>query len=174
MLQEHLKAWSDKVLGTTHTFRLGRMDALWTQRYAVAVDDLNPLYFDAELARSKGYANMLVPPNYLATLRDEQTPGPIESDLLADGTRPDGRPDVPGLQIMGGGQELEFIEPVCCGEDIVGVKSIEAISLKEGRSGQIVTVQEVIRYSTDEGVEKLILRNNMLYRVVDLAEATDE
>ncbi len=166
MLDDHLKTWSDKVLGHKRSFRVGIIDPLWTQRYAVAVNDLNPLYFNEDYARKQGYSGIIAPPNYLATLRDDQVAGPLEAELLTDGTRPDGRPDVPGLQIMGGGQELEFHAPIYCGVEIFGEKSIVKIDMQQGRSGPMVIVEEEIRYWDMGKNLKLILKNRSLYRVV--------
>src|SRR5690606_17949842 len=121
-MKELLERWRDSVLNKTRSFRVGPISTLWAQRYAVAVDDLNPLYFSLDAAKAAGHPALLAPPNYITTLRDEQEAGPFESDLLTDGTRPDGRPDVPGLVVMGGGQDVNFHAPVYCGDVIVGEK----------------------------------------------------
>ena len=103
MLHEHLAAWSAKVLGKKKSFGLGVIDALWAQRYAVSVDDLDPLYFDEAYAREHGYEGHHRAAELPGDLKqDNQDAGPPKAELLADGTRPDGRPDIPGLQIMGG------------------------------------------------------------------------
>jgi acyl dehydratase len=173
MLSDHLEKWSEKVLGKVTSFTLGMIDPLWSQRYAAAIDDLDPLYFDDAYAREHGYKGIIAPPNYLATLRGDQGPGPFESELLEDGTHPDGRPEVPGLQIMGGGQELDFRAPVYCGERIFGEKRIASIEQQQGRQGQMVIVAEEIRYRNEEGEEKLVMRNRSLYRFVNQGASDD-
>lgn len=162
-----LAQWAKRVVGRTEVFCLGPMEPLWTQRYAMAVNDLNPVYFDDQLARDIGLKGMVVPPNYLATLRSAPRAGPAEDDLLEDGTPEDGRPELPGLQIMGGGQHLQWLEHVYCGEIIWGEKTIKSIDTREGKSGPMVIVQEEIIYRTDAAVTKLILTNKSLYRVVN-------
>ena len=81
-MRPELQRWADTVIGRTEHFSIGVVDPLWSQRYAAAIDDMNPLYFDEVYARSHGYRGIIAPPNYLATLRGAQEFGPAESELL--------------------------------------------------------------------------------------------
>lgn len=170
-LELHLDAWRDKVLGKTRRFSVGLIDPLWACRYAVAIDDLNPLYFDAVFAQANGYRGAIAPPNYLTTMRDDASFGPSEAEMQVDGLPNKAGPEVPGLAAMGGGQEIEFHAPVYCGENIEGEKGIVRIDRQTGRSGEMVVVEEEIRYRNDAGEAKVTLRNTVLYRVLQ-QEAT--
>jgi len=161
-----IQAWRERVVDKISSFSLGRIDPLWTQRYAMAVDDLDPVYFDRQAAQQRGYQDIIAPPNYLATLRAEPQAGPAEGDLLADGTSPDGRPDMPGLQIMGGGQSIELLNPVYCGEEIHCEKKVKSITKREGKQGVMVIVEEELTYRNSEDVIKMILLNRSIYRYV--------
>lgn len=162
-----LDAWREKALNQPRTILVGKIDQLWAQRYAVAIDDLNPLYFDLEAAAAAGHPTLIAPPNYITTLRDEQQPGPVEAELLPDGTRRDTRPEVPGLVVMGGGQEITFHAPVYCGEAILAEKETVDIGTREGRSGEMIVVVEEVRYRNDAGERKVTLRNTALYRLIE-------
>jgi len=161
-----IEEWRERVVGLVASFDLGRIDPLWTQRYAVAVDDLDPVYFDRQAAQQRGLKDIIAPPNYLATLRTAPQPGPTEGDLLEDGTSPDGRPDLPGLQIMGGGQSIEFVEPVYCGEEIRCDKKVKSITKREGKQGVMVIVEEELVYRNIDSNIKMILLNRAIYRYV--------
>ena len=161
-----IQAWRERVVDQVTSFDLGRIDPLWTQRYAMAVDDLDPVYFDRQAAQQRGYKDIIAPLNYLATLRADPQPGPAEADLLQDGTSPDGRPDVPGLQIMGGGQSIDLVEPVYCGEDIHCDKKVKSITKREGKQGVMVIVEEELIYRNSESAIKMILLNRSIYRYV--------
>lgn len=165
-LDEQLAAWRDKVVGQRRAFTVGMIDPLWSQRYAAAIDDLNPLYFDRAYAVQHGYRDMLAPPNYLTTMRDDATYGPVESAMQEDGLPGKSGPDVPGLAAMGGGQEIEFHDPVYCGERIVGDKGVIRVEQQTTRSGQMVVVVEEIQYRNDANERKVTLRNTVLYRVL--------
>lgn len=166
MTDEQLQAWRESVLGQVKSFRVGHIDALWTQRYAIAIDDLDPLYFDHDYAQRHGYAAIVAPPNYLTTIRDEVSPGPLDSQLRADGLAVSSAPPIPGLAVMGGGQAIVFHEPVYCGDEIVAEKEIVKIAPQQGRSGPMVVVAEEIRYRTVAGQPKLTLTNTVLYRLL--------
>ena len=170
MDEKTLQNWADNVVGKVTSFRVGMIDHLWTQRYAIAVDDLDPAYFDDEAARERGLKGMIAPPNYLATLRSEPAAGPAEDQLLPDGMSPDSRPDVPGLQIMGGGQSLEFHEPVYCGETIFGEKKVKSITKREGKSGPLVIVEEEIIYKDNHATKIMTLLNRSIYRPIAQAD----
>lgn len=157
-----LRQWADRMLDKPETFTVGIIDALWAQRYAVAVDDPNPIYFDADHARRLGYKGIVAPPNYIATLRGDQTAGPVEGDLLPDGMAPSARPPLENLLGMGGGQSLHFHAPVYCGEFIVGERTLTGVSQKEGRSGPLVVIEEKFHYATRDDEAKLTLFNTLL------------
>ena len=173
MDENTLKKWADDVVGKVSTFRVGVIDPLWTQRYAIAIDDLDPVYFDDEAARERGLKGMIAPPNYLATIRAEPSAGPAQGELLADGMSPDSRPDVPGLQIMGGGQSLQFHEPVYCAEKVFGEKKISSITRREGKSGPLIIVEEEIIYRNDQGTKLMTLLNRSIYRPIPQAAKHD-
>lgn len=157
-----LREWADRALDRPERFVIGAIDPLWTQRYAIAIDDLNPINFDADHARHLGYKGLVAPPNYIATLRGDQTPGPADGELLADGMAPSARPPLANLLGMGGGQRLHFHAPVYCGEFIVGERTLAGVSQKNGKSGPLVIIEEKLHYATREGEAKLTLYNTLL------------
>ena len=69
-----------------------KITAKEAQRYAQAVGDLNPLYFDEEAARAAGYRTLVAPPTFL----DHVVVPAAASDLRVDGLfrNPDG-PSLP-------------------------------------------------------------------------------
>ena len=157
-----LRHWADRVLDKPEKFTVGIIDALWAQRYAIAVDDLNPVYFDKDHARRLGYKDIVAPPNYIATLRGDQRAGPADGELLADGMAPSARPPLPELLGMGGGQALHFHAPVYCGEFIIGERAVVGVTQKEGRTGPLVIIEEKLNYATSDGEAKLTLHNTLL------------
>src|SRR6202012_1336062 len=93
------------------------------QRWAAAVKDRNPLYFDADFARAHGYRDVVMPPMYLSHV----TLGVADLDAL----RPDGIPGGGGpndLQLpdcprrMAGGENITFRPPVYDGDVLPSVR----------------------------------------------------
>ena len=75
-----------KVVGT----RSGVVFEKEAQRFAAAVGDLNPIYFDDEAAKAQGYKGIVAPPMFLP-----QVPGGVTrvdqltvDGLAASGNRP--------------------------------------------------------------------------------------
>jgi len=73
---------------------------------------------------------------------------------------------MPGLQIMGGGQSIELLNPVYCGEEIHCEKKVKSITKREGKQGVMVIVEEELTYRNSEDVIKMILLNRSIYRYV--------
>ena len=121
------------------------------QRWAAALKDRNPLYFDAEFARAHGYRDVVMPPMYIGSV----TTGVADLDTL----RPDGIPGRgPGEvslprapRIMGGGDSIRFYEPVYDGDVLTSVRVLDSIEEKHGRSGPFVLVTTRTTYIRQDG-----------------------
>lgn len=110
------------------------------QRWAVAVGDENPLWFDPEYARANGYRDVICPPLYLQYAILGVTP--------LSGLRPDGSsgavsgslafPKAP--RRMAGGESFTFHQPAYHGDEIEMVRTIESITERDGRSGRFILV----------------------------------
>jgi len=116
---------------------LGVVDALLIRRYAVAINDPNPLYSDVEAAHAAGYDDIVAPPNLLSAIVD-WGPGVFEDALKPDGTA--GMGDTQGLRIMGAGEEMQFLKPVVAGARIFAEEAVESVEVKHGKSGPLVFV----------------------------------
>jgi acyl dehydratase len=131
----------------------GRVVKKEFQRWAAAVDDRNPLYFDDDFARAHGYREAVMPPLYLPHV----TLGVVDLDRL----RPDGIPGGSGTSAliplprcprwMAGGESTTFHEPVYDGDEITSVRTVSSIEEKHGRSGAFVVITSATRYQRQDG-----------------------
>jgi acyl dehydratase len=127
-------------VGTVAATASGEVNRREWQRWAVAVKDHNPLWFDADVARAAGYDDVVAPPLYVQYAVLGVTP--------LDGLRPDGSsgavsgnlafPDAP--RRMAGGESTTFHLPCYHRDEITMVRTIESIVDKQGRSGPFVLV----------------------------------
>lgn len=138
-------------VGRTQSVPLGRLGPRDVQRFAVAVGDRSPVYFDEQAAREAGHPGLPVPPVQLSAVLGWHA-GPPEDELLDDGNATEPLGDVPldGLRLMGGGQALRFLEPVVCGVELTMEVVVEDLQLKEGRSGQLLLLTVLRRYLDDQ------------------------
>lgn len=122
------------------------------QRWAAAVGDENPLWFDADYARANGYRDVICPPLYLqyailgvsplSGLRPDGSSGAVSGSLSF--------PKAP--RRMAGGESTTFHLPAYHGDEIEMVRTIESVVEKDGRSGRfvLVTWHAVYRNQRDE------------------------
>jgi acyl dehydratase len=110
------------------------------QRWAAAVGDDNPLWFDPDYARANGYRDVVCPPLYLqyailgvsplSSLRPDGSSGAVSGSLSF--------PHAP--RRMAGGESTTFHLPAYHRDEIEMVRTISSIVEKEGRSGRFVLV----------------------------------
>jgi acyl dehydratase len=131
-----------KHVGRSFQRDIGQLRSMDMQRFAVAVGDDLPITMNVLVAAEAGLPDVVAPPLFLSAVMGWDA-GPAESGLLADGVPPGGLADLPvgGLRLMGGGQSLEFLQPVVAGTRIVQETRVKDVQLKEGRSGPLLLIQ---------------------------------
>ena len=115
---------------------LGTLDAVTIGRYAMTIGATDPSHYDPAAARSAGYADVVAPPNLLAAIV-EWGIGTPEAQLQPDGTPHDGEMPLGdadlGLRVMGAGEEMELVNPVIAGTELVLETTLEAVTPKQTR-----------------------------------------
>ena len=133
---------------------LGALDALTIGRYAMAIGADDPCHYDAQAARSAGYPDVVAPPNMLAAIV-EWGIGTAEAQLQPDGTPPDGEMPLGdgelGLRVMGAGEQMELVNPVTAGTELVLETTLEAVTPKLTRSGPCIFVTTLNTFTSADG-----------------------
>ncbi|ORW91711.1 hypothetical protein AWB92_17725 [Mycobacterium sp. IEC1808] len=133
---------------------IGTLDAVAIGRYAMTIGAADPSHYEAEAARSAGYPDVVAPPNMLAAIV-EWGIGTPEARLLPDGTPQDG--DMPlgeaelGLRVMGAGEQMELVNPVTAGTELVLETTLESVVPKQTRSGPCIFVTTLNTFSAADG-----------------------
>ncbi|MGE0824536.1 MAG: MaoC family dehydratase N-terminal domain-containing protein [Candidatus Binatia bacterium] len=160
LITEEIRSW------------IGRETPPWTiavtaldvKRFAVATDDVNPLYVDEEYATQSRYGGLLAPPLfYMAPLTD---PVP-ERELRPDGLPYEGKfpiPPTPLPRLMDGGTEIEFFVPIRVGDTLTGRCKITDIYQKEGRTGPLIFVLRETTFTNQKGDVVLIEKGSSILR----------
>ncbi|CPR06886.1 dehydratase [Mycobacterium bohemicum DSM 44277] len=127
-------------VGTVAASATGEVNRRDWQRWAAAVGDRNPLWFDPEYARANGFRDVTCPPLYLQyailgvaqldELRPDGSSGAVSGSLAF--------PRAP--KRMAGGESFTFHAPAYHRDEIEMVRTIESIVEKHGRSGPFVLV----------------------------------
>ena len=125
------------------------------RRYALAIDDLNPIYFDEKAAKSGKYGGLAAPLSYVSWAVG--VPGAEKSvrELGEDGLASFvGVPEIPGAWELGwvrGGEDLEFFKPVYAGDRVTVKGKLVDMNEKEGKSGKMILVVSEFTYSNQKG-----------------------
>ncbi len=133
MVPDELK----KYIGKVDPPHLREVEKGAIRRYADAVGDDNPLYYDEEYAKKTKYGGIISPPGFFGWAKrpissSEGLIGVIEAMIGAG-----------YAGILDGGMAYDFYLPVRVGDTLVGSPKVSDISLKEGK-----TKMMIIRFET--------------------------
>lgn len=135
-----IDAESASRVGTVAATATGEVNRRDWQRWAAAVADHNPLWFDTEYARAQGYRDIICPPLFLQYA--------VLGVSALDGLRRDGSSGAASGSLafpraprrMAGGESTTFHAPAYHHDEVEMVRTIESIEEKQGRSGRFVLV----------------------------------
>lgn len=147
-----------EAIGTEFRHASGIVSRTEFQRWATAVNDLNPLFFDDDFAQQMGYREAIAPPMYLYYVTTGVT---RLSTLNPDGSR--GGANQSDIRIEGcprrvaGGEEWTFVQPVYDGDEISSSRTLQDLKQKTGRSGSFVLIlwRTVYTRALDGGAEEV-------------------
>jgi acyl dehydratase len=125
------------------------IDRRESQRYALAVGDENPVYFDEEAARAAGHRTIIAPPTFVT---HAIVPPRSNDQLRTDGLWRDGSGvRLAVARMMFGGEEWDFLEPVCVGDRITAETRLAGVDQKEGSKGPFVRVVRETTFTNGDG-----------------------
>jgi acyl dehydratase len=151
--------------GDIHEFTLPA-DPMLTQRFAMAITDEDPIYFDDEAARAAGYERKVAPVTFVSSILEYQA-GPPESELKEDGVGTGLFPSVvrPDALLMGGGQDIDFWEPIYQGDDIhLRRDVVDVYQRPSKRFGELTFVVMQTDGHNQDGVKVVTIRDTLIVK----------
>jgi len=139
------------------------VDGVAAQRFALAVGDLNPVYFDAAAAHAAGLPGLIAPALFV-TSQNSWEAGPPTEELAFDGVNPERFPGAISSErtTLGGSQELEFRRPVRIGETLdVSVEPKESFERESSQGTLRIFVIEAT-FTDSEGEVVAIARDSVI------------
>lgn len=125
------------------------------RRYALAVEDLDPIYRDPEAARRSRHGGLVAPLFYVTWAVGVPGAEKGTKDLGEDGLATFiGIPEIPNVWELGwvrGGEELEFFERVRVGDRVTVRVKVLDMTEKDGKSGKLVFVTSELVYTNQHG-----------------------
>lgn len=107
------------------------------RKFARAIGETNPLYFDKEYASKTRFGGMIAPPTFVAALK---APGP---DLP--------RMDIPLKRVLHTDDVIEHFQPIRPGDVITVVAQLTAVFEKNGKSGPMLFETITRRMTNQKG-----------------------
>lgn len=129
------------------------------RRYALAIDDSNPIFYDEAAAKAGPHGGLTAPLNYFSWAVGVPGAEKPVKDLGEDGLSSFvGVPDIPKVWDLGwvrGGEELEFFKPIYAGDRVTVRGKLVDMKEKDGRSGKLIFVTSEFTY-TNQNDELLV------------------
>lgn len=132
------------------------------RRFADAVDDQNPLYYDEEYTRNSRYGAIIAPPGFFGWAPRRSRGFALPSEEAAPQ-----RPDLAKFgysRIVDGGVEYEFFRPIRAGDTLAASSTIKDIFEREGKTGKMAFVINETTYVNQNGDMVAKARGTVIYR----------
>jgi len=111
------------------------------RRFAEALGETNPIYFEESAARAAGYRNVVAPPTFPTSLRAGSD---LREGLLLS----------PGKHLLQAEQSLEYARPIVAGDKLTVKSTIAEVAQRATPSGptDVVVIEDEGRDETGEVV----------------------
>jgi acyl dehydratase len=128
------------------------------KRFAQAIGETNPIYFDEDYAKGTRHGGIVAPPLFCQMFTYEDVP--------ADRLPPDGSPveidvPVPARRTVGGASSYEIFQRVRTGDRIKVKSVLKDVFTKEGRSGRLYFIVVEMEFSNQKN--ELVARETATY-----------
>ena len=123
--------------------------------FARAVGYTDPIFYDEDFAKSKGYRSLPAPPHYLGT----PVFNPVPSDA-AFGRR---RFESPFKRGLNGGTDIEYFDTICAGDVLTAVSKISDIVERRGSLGPMLITTTETTYRRDGEVVAITRNTGIQY-----------
>lgn len=102
------------------------------RRFAQAIGDTDPLYYDEDYAKTTRFKSIVAPPLFAQAFGFEDVP---PEQLLPDGSPTEAAVPIPAKKLVGGGSVFENYIRFKPGDNIVVKSKITDIYSKQGKNG---------------------------------------
>jgi len=151
-----------KFIGKTGDITVMEVEKGAIRRYADAVGDFNPLYWDEEYAAKSRYGSIIAPPGFFGWPTRWSQWGPtytnLREELMAALARAGYR------RALDGGIDYEFFSPVRAGDILAASPKIIDIYQRETKTGTLIFTVTETTYTSQNGELVAKARQTLIYR----------
>lgn len=160
LLTDEARAWAQEPFDPYEV----TISATDIARYARAIGETDPIYFDPAAAREAGHSDVVAPPYFPYTIRMQAANLRDRADLEPDGSSSQDVPPVETTRAMAGETKIEMGVPIVAGDTITLEKRITDLYEKSGRSGDLVFVVQEFRFTNQRGDLVMLEEFTRIYR----------
>jgi len=138
------------------------VDKTAVRMFARSVQYTDPIFYDEEFAKSKGFRSVIAPPHYTGT----PIFNPATSDATFGGPRGSGQPrgGNPRLRrVLNGGTEIEYRDVIQAGDVLQASSKVEEIVERKGSLGAMVITTTATTYTRDGQVVAVVRGTGIAY-----------
>jgi len=131
------------------------VDNTGCRQFARAVGYTNPIFYDEQAAKAKGYRGIVAPPGFLGH------PVAVPGRSAPRGPEALGL-NVPFKRILNGGTDVEYLDDVCAGDILTATSRLADLNEREGRMGPMLIVQTETTFRNPTGKVVAIMRGTAI------------
>ena len=132
------------------------------KKFADAVGDRNPLYWDEEYARNSRYGSIVAPPGFFGWPTKWKSTMPFFSELRQEVI--DTMVKAGYSRLLDGGIEFDFFYPVRAGDILAGMPQVASIQERETKGGKMLLSIVETTYTNQNGAIVAKARQTMVHR----------
>ena len=148
MLPEEIK----KLIGTSGQIQLYEVEKGAIRRFADAVDDPNPLYYDEEYAKNSKYGSIIAPPGFFGWPLKQTRNSPLAINIPLELESAFAQAGYPLSLVLDGGMEYEFFLPVHVGDVLSATTTVRSLRERSSENGTIIVAFLDTTYHNQHGV----------------------
>ena len=141
-----------KLVGKGGEVRVFEVEKEAIRRFADAVDDHNPLYWDEEYARNSRYGSIIAPPGFVSSpWFSRPKSGAPSADPRGELRLALAKAGYTNPASVDAGIEYDFFRPVRAGDTIAISSTIKEIIEREGKTGKMAFIITETTYTNQNG-----------------------
>ena len=129
------------------------VDKTAVRMFARSVQYDDPLFYDEEFAKSKGYRSIPAPPHYLGTpIYDPNAPVRGARQL-----------NIPYRRNLNGGTDIEYFDQIVAGDVLTATSKLTDLEETSGRLGPMLIVRNETTYRRDGKIVAILRGTGIRY-----------
>ncbi|MFQ5472170.1 MAG: MaoC family dehydratase N-terminal domain-containing protein [Dehalococcoidia bacterium] len=143
-----------EIIGKESDPVINEVDNTGCRQFARSVGYTDPIFFDEEYARSKGYRGIVAPPGFLGH--------PVVVPGRPQPPSPYSQLDIPYKRVLNGGTDIEYLDDICAGDRLTVTTKISDLTEREGKLGPMLIVSTETTYKNEDGKVVAIMRGGAI------------